>query len=216
MSAVDSPERTADGLPDAESLKKVFTLVTAMVRSGRAKAVRTPGFGGIAEAVMKMSFGNGFGFSFADGLTIQKLFGYDYGAFLIEVEKPEDGEEVIGFVTAEEAFCLGGERIPAGELLRRSEEKLESIFACNIPMEEEEIPAFSFREENRPAPHILSARPKILIPAFPGTNCEYDSAKAAADAGAEPEILVIGNLTADAVARSVERFAEAADRKSVV
>ncbi len=205
-----APEKNAAGLPDAESLKELFARVTAMVRSGRAFAVYTPGHGGIAEAVMKMSFGNGFGFAFADGLTAEKLFGWDHGAFLAEVEKAEAGEEVIGVITKDDAFTLSGEIVPASELLQRSEDKLESVFTCNIPMPEEKIPAFDFEAKERPAPAVRCVRPKVLIPAFPGTNCEYDSAKAVADAGAEPEILLINNLTADGVARSVERFAAAA------
>ena len=205
-----APEKNAAGLPDAESLKKVFARVTAAVRSGRAFAAYTPGHGGIAEAVMKMSFGNSFGFRFADGLSLRRLFGRDHGAFLLEVEKAEEGEEVIGVITNDDAFTLGSETVPASELLRISEDRLESVFACNIPMPEEEIPAFSFEAKDRPAPAVLTARPKILIPAFPGTNCEYDSAKAVADAGAEPQIMLIRNLTADAVAESVERFAAAA------
>ena len=211
-----APEKAANGLPDAESLKKVFARVTAMVRSGRVSAAYTPGFGGIAEAVMKMSFGNGFGFRFADGMDVQKLFGYDFGAFLLEVEKAEEGEEVIGVITKDDVFALGGESLPASELLQISEDRLESVFACNIPMKKEKIPAWHYESGERKFPHIACAKPKILIPAFPGTNCEYDSAKAAADAGAEPEIVLVGNLTADAVAKSVERFAVAANTAQMI
>ena len=67
---------------------------------------------------------------------------------------------------------------------------------------------FSYVTESRPVPAVKCAKPRVLIPAFPGTNCEYDSAKAVRDAGAEPEILVINNLSAEGIARSVESFAE--------
>ena len=209
-------EKTADGLPEAESLKKVFARVTAMIRNGRAYAVYTPGFGGIAEAVMKMSFGNGFGFRFADSLSAEKLFGYDYGAFLLEVSAAEEGEELIGEILDEDSFALGEESVPASELLRISEEKLESVFACNIPMKEERIPTYHYESGERSFPHVSCAKPKVLIPAFPGTNCEYDSARAVESAGAVPEILLIRNLSADDVAGSVERFAKAVNESQMI
>ena len=209
-------EKTADGLPEAESLKKVFARVTAMIRGGRAYAVYTPGFGGIAEAVMKMSFGNGFGFRFADSLSVEKLFGYDYGAFLLEVSAAEEGEELIGEILDEDSFALGEESVPASELLRISEEKLESVFACNIPMKEERIPTYHYESGERSFPHVSCAKPKVLIPAFPGTNCEYDSARAVESAGAVPEILLIRNLSADDVAGSVERFAKAVNESQMI
>ena len=209
-------EKTADGLPEAESLKKVFARVTAMIRNGRAYAVYTPGFGGIAEAVMKMSFGNGFGFRFADSLSVEKLFGYDYGAFLLEVSAAEEGEELIGEILDEDSFALGEESVPASELLRISEEKLESVFACNIPMKEERIPTYHYESGERSFPHVSCAKPKVLIPAFPGTNCEYDSARAVESAGAVPEILLIRNLSADDVAGSVERFAKAVNESQMI
>ena len=209
-------EKTADGLPEAESLKKVFARVTAMIRNGRAYAVYTPGFGGIAEAVMKMSFGNGFGFRFADSLSVEKLFGYDYGAFLLEVSAAEEGEELIGEILDEDSFTLGEESLPASELLRISEEKLESVFACNIQMKEERILTYHYESGERSFPHVSCAKPKVLIPAFPGTNCEYDSARAVERAGAVPEILLIRNLSADDVAGSVERFAKAVNESQMI
>ncbi len=187
-----------------------------MIRNGRAYAVYTPGFGGIAEAVMKMSFGNGFGFRFADSLSVEKLFGYDYGAFLLEVSAAEEGEELIGEILDEDSFALGEESVPASELLRISEEKLESVFACNIPMKEERIPTYHYESGERSFPHVSCAKPKVLIPAFPGTNCEYDSARAVESAGAVPEILLIRNLSADDVAGSVERFAKAVNESQMI
>ena len=163
--------------------------------------------GGAAEAVLKSCLGNGFGFRFADGLSLERLFGYDYGAFLLEVTEDLPGEE-IGSITDDGLFTLDGESVSAQELLELYEDKLESVYPCNIPADAQPMEDFTFRAVSRPAPAVRIARPKVLIPAFPGTNCEYDSARAMRDAGAEPEIFVVGNLSADAIARSVERFAE--------
>ena len=204
-----APEYDADGLPDAESQKKVFAMVTELLRSGRAVACYTPGYGGDAEAVMKMCFGNGVGFRFADGTRLKDIFGWDYGAFLLELTGEPGDEQVVGETTDDGTITLGGESIPLSELLQRYEDKLESVYSCNIPDAVTPLETFSYHAATVAAPALRCAKPKVLIPAFPGTNCEFDSAKAMADAGAEPEIIVVNNLTAEGIAKSVDRFAEA-------
>ena len=201
-----APVYGPDGLPAAGSLMDLFEQVTALLRSGKAVACYTPGMGGTAEAVMKMAFGNGFGFRFSDELTVQQLFGYDYGAFLLEVTEDVDAE-LIGTVTNDGTFSLGGEKVESSELLSLYEEKLEPVYACNIKQVSDGMENFSFTAESRTAPAVRSAKPRVLIPAFPGTNCEIDSARAVRDAGAEPEIFVINNLSSDGISRSVEQFA---------
>ncbi|MBQ9662514.1 MAG: phosphoribosylformylglycinamidine synthase [Oscillospiraceae bacterium] len=202
-----APDYGPDGLPAAASLIALFNRVTEFLRSGRAVACYTPGMGGIAEAVMKMAFGNGFGFRFADGLSVQRLFGYDYGSFLLEVTEDAEGAELIGTVTDDGVFRLGEESVDAAELLRLYEDKLESVYSCNIEQSSAGMENFSFRSETRVAPTVKTAKPRVLIPAFPGTNCEVDSARAVRDAGAEPEIFVINNLSSDGITRSVDQFA---------
>ena len=202
--------RTADNLPDISALLKIFAQVTALLHSGKAVACYTPGFGGDAEAVMKMCFGNGVGFRFADETDASRLFSYDYGAFLLEMAGESDGLPVLGVTTADGAISLGADSIQLNELLDVYEGKLESVYPCNIP--DAQTPVENFSYEKGPvvsAPAVRCTKPKVLIPAFPGTNCEYDSAKAMADAGAAPEIIVVNNLTADGIARSVDRFAKA-------
>ena len=154
---------------------------------------------------MKMAIGNGLGFRFAPQ-SPERLFGYDYGAFLLEVDGETEGETV-GFFTDDGAFSCGEEAVPAAELLALYEDKLESVYPCNIPTPDTPVETLCFAAQSRPAPSVKAARPRVLIPAFPGTNCEFDSARAVRDAGAEPEILVIRNLSAEDIARSVEDFA---------
>ena len=197
-----------NGLPDTASLLENFAVVTELLRTGKAAACFTPGMGGVAEAAMKMGFGNGLGVAFEDGLTMEDLFGYAYGAFVLEMTQGTVGT-VLGTVTRDGSFSYRGEVLAHSQVLRAYEDKLEPVFPCNIPTREQPMETFSFRTESRKAPAVKSARPKVLIPAFPGTNCEYDSAKAVRDAGAEPEIMVINNLSAQGIARSVDRFAEA-------
>ena len=201
-----TPRLGADGLPERASLLACFQSVSSLLRSGKAVSAWAVGFGGVAEAVMKMAFGNGFGFRFADGLSLERLFAKGYGSFVVEcVEIPEDGE-LIGFVTEDASFVRESETIPAADLLRLYEERLENVYPCNLTQNSTAIPELAADRTAVPVCRFPSARPKVLIPVCPGTNCEYDSAKLAADAGAEPEIFVVHNLSAAQIQRSVDDF----------
>ena len=195
------------GLPKAESVIVTFNKVTELMRSGKAVSAYTPGLGGIAEAVMKMCFGNGLGFKFEDNLSVDKLFGYAYGSFLLEVNEDVPGSVTTGTVTDDGKISLGGESVALNDLLGIYENKLESVYSCNIPDTKAPMQNFEYRASSYPSPAVKVAKPKVLIPAFPGTNCEFDSAKAVRDAGAEPEIIVINNLSAAGIQSSVEKFA---------
>ncbi len=197
-----------NGLPKTASLLANFSVVTELLRSGKAVAAYTPGMGGVAEAVMKMGFGNGFGMAFDENVTLDTLFGYAYGSFVLEMAQDDVVGKVLGVTTGDGSFSCQGEVLAQMEVLNAYENKLESVYACNIPSKQQNMETFSYEAKERKAPAVKVAKPKVLIPAFPGTNCEYDSAKAVRDAGAEPEIIVVGNLSADAIARSVDKFAQ--------
>jgi phosphoribosylformylglycinamidine synthase len=201
------PEYDKNHLPVTESLISVFNTVTDLMRQGKVFAAYTPGMGGIAEAVMKMCFGNGLGFAYEDALTMDQLFGYQYGGFLMEVADDVNIGMQIGRVTDEKAIVKGAETLCLKNILDIYEDKLESVYSCNIPTVGDAPETISYQGTKNVAPAIQVARPKVLIPVFPGTNCEYDSAKVMADAGAQAEIFVINNLSADGIARSVEDFA---------
>ena len=201
------PDYDKNGLPDTASLLNVYERVTALLRSGKAVSCYTPTLGGIAEAVMKMCFGNSLGFKFADNLTVGEIFGYCYGGFLLEVTENIADAAEIGEITADGKISYNGEEIRLERLLGIYENKLESVYRCNKENPKTEMLTFSYTAENRVSPAVKTAKPKVLIPVFPGTNCEYDSAKAMRDAGAEPEIFVINNRSAENVAKSVEDFA---------
>ena len=200
------PEYDANGLPVTESLLATFDKVTEYQRSGKVVSAYTPCYGGVAEAVMKMAFGNMIGVKFADGVTRDTLFGYNYGAFVVEATEEIDGI-LLGETTEEKALVYGKEKVTLCSLLGIYEDKLESVFSCNIE-QNGKIETFSYDfKGTRPAPAIKVARPKVLIPVFPGTNCEFDSAKAVEDAGAEAKIMVLNNLSGAGIERSVEKFA---------
>ncbi len=202
------PEYDENGLPETKSLLKLFNKVTELMRSGKAVACYTPGIGGIAEAVMKMCFGNGFGLKFADNMHTQDIFGYSYASFILEVNDDIADAKIIGEVTADNKISLGEEYVDINKLLGVYEDKLESVYSCNIPDTKAPVENFAYTSNTRLSPAIKVAKPKVLIPAFPGTNCEFDSAKAVRDAGGDPEIVVIKNLTSSHIRDSVDVFAD--------
>ena len=211
-----APKRDAEGLPVTASLLEVFDTVHELLSSGRAVTAYTPGYGGIAEAVMKMAFGNSLGFEYDGSLSLDDIFGYQYGSFLLEVTEDVGCGRVIGRITEEQTITYQGERLALDALLAVYEGKLESVYPCNIPASQGPMELFSYSGQGTAAPAVKVARPRVLIPVFPGTNCEYDTAKAMRDAGAEPEILVINNLSSDGIARSVERFAQSLAQSQMI
>ncbi len=202
------PRLDENGLPETGSLLNLFTKVTELMRSGKVLSAYTPGFGGIAEAVMKMSFGNGFGFKFSDNIDNSDIFSLCYGSFILELAGDEDIGTFLGNVTDDSLFTLKGMSVNTGDILSVYEGKLETVYHTQAQQSETAVETFSFNAQKRAAPSIKTAKPKVLIPVFPGTNCEYDTAKVMRDAGAQAEIIVINNLTADGISRSVSTFAD--------
>ena len=203
-----SPRYGKDGLPTAESLLESFQKVTALMRMGKVYAAYTPTYGGIAEAVYKMCIGNGLGFCYlSEYLCPNNIFEYNYGTFLLEVDADEKGQ-TIGYFTDDAAITWGDESIAMSELEALYEGKLESVYPVLEKENSKKIETFSYVGEGAKAPAIQVARPKVLIPVFPGTNCEFDTAKVMRDAGADAKIFVINNLTSDGISRSVEAFAK--------
>ncbi len=209
------PEYTADNLPETASLLKVYDEVYSLVTAGKAAAIYTPAMGGVAEAVLKMAMGNGIGFDFAD-VSLEDIFGYSYGSFIIELNDDTDCGTLLGYTTDKAAITYGAETVDFAKLLPIYEDKLEDIYSCNIAMPEKKIETFDYKATTFAKPAIRTARPKVLIPVFPGTNCEFDSAKYAERAGAEAEIFVINNLSASSIAKSVEDFAKKVSESQII
>ena len=196
-----------NGLPQTKSLLSVLEQVTSLLHSGKAVSCYTPGMGGIAAAIMKMCFGNGIGFAYADNIPTDELFKNSYASFLLEMAEGAEGYQILGTTSEAPEITHGSEKVSLDSLLSVYEEKLESVFPCNIKNHAPKPETLSYQAtEPCYAPAIRVAKPRVLIPVFPGTNCEYDSAKAVADAGAIPEITVIRNLNAADIAASVSEF----------
>ena len=193
-----------------EGTKEAWENFHALCAEGKVKAAWAVE-NGLAEAVMKMSFGNNIGFKscgYVEGEAWHTRGLYDF--IVAELTEEIGGVVKIGETTAEPVIDLGDDKATIAELLAINEGKLESVYPTAAPAKESALglPVFSYEGGTNAAPAIKVARPKVLIPVFPGTNCEYDSARAVEAAGAEADILVVRNLTADDVSRSVEAAAE--------
>ncbi len=211
------PEYDEDGLPVTESLLTVYDEVKTLNDEGAVLAAYTPGIGGLAEAVMKMGFGDGYGFAFDPAFSDDEIFGYCYGGFVLELKDGYEAGRRLGTVTDDGRITRGGESVSCQELLSAYENKLEPVFPCNIESTTLNLPkTYSFTGGCKVASPSTFAKPRVIIPVFPGTNCEYDSAKVFADAGADPEIMVINNLTASGIAASVDAFAKKVKDSQIV
>ncbi|MGM9665023.1 MAG: phosphoribosylformylglycinamidine synthase, partial [Eubacteriales bacterium] len=211
------PEYDENNLPKAKSLIKLFSTVTKLMREGKAVSCYTPTIGGVCEAVVKMAMGNGYGFKFDNALTMDDIFSYKYGSFLVEADDKIDGAKLVGTVTDGGTLEYCGESVPVCEIDSLYEDKLENVYPCNIKSKEEKPVTISYEaKEKIAAPLVKSAKPRVLIPVFPGTNCEYDSAKAVESAGAEAKIFVINNLTSDGIKKSAQAFAEEIKKSQII
>ena len=212
------PEYDANGLPTKESLLALFDKVAALTKDNKVLAAYTPTYGGVAEAVMKMCFGNGLGFEYSDKVSIADIFGYSYGSFVLELADgvSVDGAIILGTTKAKAEIIFGNEKISLDNIYKTYEDVLENVFPTNADEAKEEIPAFAY-DGKKAAPAVIKcAKPKVLIPVFPGTNCEYDSAKAFERAGAETEIFVINNLSAAKVSESVDSFVKKIKESQII
>ncbi|OUP25272.1 phosphoribosylformylglycinamidine synthase [Gemmiger sp. An194] len=202
--------------PEPHSLKKLYKKVEELIASGKVKAAYTPGYGCAAEALFKMCLGNRLGFALDAARDPENLFHPAYGSFILEVEPDLELNEgvVLGTVTETYALKIAGETIDLAALQEAWEGKLEPVFPYRKAGAT--VDKISYEATERKAPAIGIAKPKVIIPVFPGTNCEYDTARAFARAGADPKVLVINNLSASAVAESCAALTQAIRESQIV
>ncbi len=194
-----------NNLPKTKSLIDLFSKVNRLMKENKIVSCYTPTYGGIAEAIYKMCIGNGFGFTYNEKLSLKDIFGYNYASFVVETDKDIDGI-FLGEVSEDQHILYGSTELDLSTLNDLYENKLESVYPCNIKFDDNKIENFSFIDKNTYSANIKVAKPKVIIPAFPGTNCEFDSSKAFDDAGAKCKIIVINNLTADGITKSIDEF----------
>ena len=198
-----------DGVvPEGAGLLEAIALVERLIGEGAALAVSTPGYGGAAEALFKMCVGNGIGVKLSDGVTSTALFAPSYGSFFVELtdgaELPAASDAVlideVGETTEAYELSACGETISLADLQEAWEAQLGPVFPYRA--EGDAVEPVSFGSATPLTYNGTIARPRVVIPVFPGNNCEYDSARAFEQAGAVVDTFVINNLTPDKVAES--------------
>ena len=211
------PEYDRNGLPVFASLKNCFDKVEKLIAEGRANAVWTIGYGGVAEGIAKMCFGNRLGFEFSAHLTPDELYKSRYGAFVVEVlGNAQNDEFVIGKTVSDYKIYAQKYTVSLDSLQRAWEGKLEPVFPCRIRTTDVTPQTYSYENIRRKSASVKVAQPKVLIPVFPGTNCEYDTARAFEKAGAEAETVVIKNLSASDLEDSVNYFEKAVKESQII
>ena len=212
-----APEYDGNGLPVFDSVKQCFDQIESMIDSGRACAVWSVAGGGVAEGIAKMCFGNHIGFEFSRKLSNTILFKPWYGSFIVELTGEAGyGEEIIGRTMPDYRIYGEGYTMQAEALQKAWESKLESVFPCRIKTEFATIESYSYATKSRKGPAIKAARPRVLIPVFPGTNCEYDTARVFERAGADVNVMVIRNLSASDIEASVAAVAAQMKQSQIV
>ncbi len=210
------------GMPDYEDALNQYAALRKAIEAGQVRSAYTLGFGGIIEAVSKMAFGNKFGVRLNDecGMMNDELVARHYGNIVVEVANAEGLPfrcKEIGCVIDEPAFYVGNERIDLEEALAAWQGTLESVFPTRStsPIS----PIKPTEPTNYKDIHLCShkvVKPHVFIPAFPGTNCEYDSARAFNRAGAESEIIVFRNQNGQQIRESVDAYVRAINNSQII
>ena len=225
---IEPAYKQGTAMPEAEGFLDAVDVVESLVDEGKALAISTPGFGGLAEALFKMCVGNGIGIELDENLAADSLFDLNYGAFIVELaddaELPEDGDLLsvmeIGRTTEEYAFVAAGETLDMAELQEVWESGIEGVFPYRSTEDERaaapKVEAVSYTDALPLTYCGAIAKPRVIIPVFPGTNCELDTAHAFERAGAVAQTLVINNLTPAAVAESTKALVEAIRNSQIV
>ena len=210
-----APKYDENGLPVFDSVKEVFRTVEKLIKDKKAVSVWSVAHGGVAEGIFKMSLGNQIGAKL-DKLTDEELFTPVYGAFILELTEAADGVKTIGETVADYTITSGDVKLDVASLEKKWDGVLEPIFKAQLP--------------EKPAPEKISytggcelkhssvkvAKPRVLIPVFPGTNCEYDMANAFNRYGGDSEIFVIRNLSAQDMEDSVSEFTKHIENSQII
>ena len=207
-------EKDEYDLPVYSQLMSLYAAITELIHRKKIASAYAVGFGGICEAVSKMAFGNELGVTMNDSLSIDELFAKDYGSIIVEMT-PEDFAELkiagkqIGTVTEQPNFVAGATSIYMKEAYEAWTGRLEEVFPTRSGVEQKVLEDTLYDAKQVYTAQRKLAKPKVFIPVFPGTNCEYDTTKAFEKAGAEVETLVFKNMTESQIVESVNAFEKA-------
>ena len=215
---LELPVDEETGLPIYDKAMELMVSVYEGIRNGKILSASVIKEGGAAACVCKMAFGNKFGFTFAQGLDKETLFAAKEASFVVELadENAYDGV-VLGKTNDNGVFIIDGDVQTVDELIDAWCGKLEKVFAtdsgkkANMPYD---VPLY--KERSIFVAKNKVAKPKVFIPAFPGTNCEVDSARAFEKAGAKANILVVNNLSSSAINETIDKMVEEIESSQII
>lgn len=214
-------KRDEYGLPDYEDMKKTYSALYEDMQAGKILSAYAVGFGGIVEAVSKMGFGNGIGAVVDSSVSESQMLQKDYGAIICEVKETDtDSLTVsavcIGHTTENGSFRYQDVDITMEEALAAWMGTLEKVFPTSSNVKQEAVRADIYNTSDIYVCKNKVAKPKVFIPVFPGTNCEYDSTRAFERAGANVETIVFKNMTENNILDSVEAFTKAISQAQII
>jgi phosphoribosylformylglycinamidine synthase len=209
-------QRDAYELPDFSQLEKNYSRIHELIKQGKVLAAHTVRGGGLSEAISKMCFGNKIGFSFDEKIDARDLFTPSYGSLVLEIEKDQPVDalfaglsyKILGHTQEKEVITVNDIEIDLNVILQKWEEPLESIFPTRTPALERQPKQYIYERKRVGRPYASFAKPRIFMPVFPGTNCEYDTAKAFEKAGGMVDIFVVRNLSPQEIEQSLEEMAK--------
>lgn len=220
---VPVPENPETHLPAWDKLKAVYAKIYEMMGKNQILSASVVREGGAAAAVCRMCFGNQMGFQFAGDPDQKTLFAPLSGSLVLELKDDSDttgletlGASVLGAVCGEPVILIGSERLSLAALTEAWEKPLEKVFPtraetkayfCQVPL---------YSERNQKAPAVQYAKPRVFIPAFPGTNCEVDTARAFERAGAKADVLIVKNLTPADIEETIEAMVKAIQDAQII
>ena len=210
------------GIPDFDILKKNLDKIRELTQAKKVLASYALGYAGLGEAIAKMAFGNKIGFEVAKDVDADKLFDPAYGNIALEMDKAdlallEDLDYKVAGKTIEGQYIdVDGYKVCLGKIYKAYESTLEPIFPTKAVEPTGEVKNINFIVNEHQKSSLSIAQPKVFIPAFPGTNCEYDSARAFEDAGAKASIKVFRNLNYANIEDSIETMVKEIESSQIV
>ncbi len=205
-----------NSLPNFKDLKENYEILQQLIKDGKVLSCATIKHGGISDVITKCSIGNKIGFKFTKN---EKLFIPMYGSFIIEVEQNVNQSklEELGYTISEPEIKISEkESISLEELIKLWEEPLEKVFPTKTKQKKDNIPLISYDKKSIIISNQKFAKPRVFIPVFPGTNCEYDLIKSFEDAGAIVNTVVFRNLKPENIAESINIFEKEIDKAQII
>lgn len=217
---VPLPEDDKTAMPIWSQVKEMYQKVYDLMEQGRVLSAGVVKEGGAAAQICKMSFGNKLGFKFDHELTAKELFAPLSGSLILEMA---DNDEADGFLyynlgttTEEPVIDIVSAKFDVDGLIGVWTSKLEKVFPTEAECPKLTVDAPLYTERSAKAPAIKTAKPTVFIPVFPGTNCEVDTARAFAKAGANPELLIVKNLKPSDIEETIEKMEEMIRRAQII